>query len=396
MAATERVVARQPGIAVERLGVGGVQLHALAGQQVVVDGVAGERVPERVAAAAAVDQQQRGVHRLAQRLVQLARRHLGDRGEQPLGHPAARRRRPCAAAAARAGQPLRAGEQHVAQRRRQLVLAAPSRTVRTSSSTKNALPSDRSKHAGRPAPRGGPAPRMAAIWAATSAAAEPLQLEALDAAQPLPARQQRAQRRPAVDLVGAVGEHQQHPRALQRADEEGDEVEGGAVGPVQVLDDQHERPLRAEPAEHAEHQFEQLRGAAGRRRGARRRRPAPGSSRASSRRAGPSTRSSSAPDVVRTSVRSASTSGTSGRPSPPSSMQPPVSTRTPSVTGPNAASSSRLLPTPASPPTSTTPGSPAVVRATAARSRSSSRARAHEDGADDVDRHGPMLARRAL
>ena len=53
-----RVVAGQARVPLERLGVGGVQLRALAGKQVLVDGVAGERVPERVAAPGAVDDQQ--------------------------------------------------------------------------------------------------------------------------------------------------------------------------------------------------------------------------------------------------------------------------------------------------------------------------------------------------
>ena len=75
-------------------------------------------------------------------------------------------------------------------------------------------------------------------------------------------------------------------------------------------------------------------------------------------------------------------------------MQPPVRTRTPAAGPPNAASSSRLLPTPASPPTRTTPASPAAVRARAARSRASSLLPADEDGADDVHRHAQMLARR--
>ena len=45
----------------------------------------------------------------------------------------------------------------------------------------------------------------------------------------------------------------------QRAHEEGDEVQGGPVGPVQILDDQDQRPLGAQPAEHPQHEFEQLR-----------------------------------------------------------------------------------------------------------------------------------------
>ena len=60
------VVAGQPRVAVEGLGVGRVQLGALAGKQVFVDGVPGQGVPERVAAARAVDDEQKGVDGLAQ------------------------------------------------------------------------------------------------------------------------------------------------------------------------------------------------------------------------------------------------------------------------------------------------------------------------------------------
>jgi hypothetical protein len=85
-----RVVAGQSRVAVEGLGVGGVQLGPLAGEEVLVDRVPGERVPEGVATAGSVDDEQEGVHRLAQRLVQLGGGHRGDLGQQPLGHPAAR------------------------------------------------------------------------------------------------------------------------------------------------------------------------------------------------------------------------------------------------------------------------------------------------------------------
>ena len=70
-----------------------------------------------------------------------------------------------------------------------------------------------------------------------------------------------------------------------------------------------------------------------------------GSSRDSSVRAGPSRASSSAGRVVRASVRRASTSGTRGMPSAPSSTHCPRRMRKPSRSAPAAASAtSRLLP----------------------------------------------------
>ena len=109
---------------VESLGVGGVQLDALAGEQVLVDRVAGQRVPECVAAARAVDDEQRRVDDLAQCLVQLRGRHVGHLGEQPLRHPPAGHGGGPQQPLGGRGEPLRAVEQHVAQRRRQLLLRA--------------------------------------------------------------------------------------------------------------------------------------------------------------------------------------------------------------------------------------------------------------------------------
>ena len=48
-------------------------------------------------------------------------------------------------------------------------------------------------------------------------------------------------------LVVAVGDHQQQPLPPQVADQERQQVAGGAVGPVQILDHQHQRGLLAQP-----------------------------------------------------------------------------------------------------------------------------------------------------
>jgi len=49
-----------------------------------------------------------------------------------------------------------------------------------------------------------------------------------------------------MQLIGPVAERQRHPTRAQRAGQEGDQVPGGAVGPVQILQHQHHRgPLRA-------------------------------------------------------------------------------------------------------------------------------------------------------
>jgi hypothetical protein len=89
-------------------------------------------------------------------------------------------------------------------------------------------------------------------------ASEARQLYVLHGAHALPAGQQRAQRVGAVELVGAVRDDEQYADAAERAYEQGDQVERGRVGPVEVLDDEHERPLGGEAAEDAEHELQQL------------------------------------------------------------------------------------------------------------------------------------------
>ena len=64
----------------------------------------------------------------------------------------------------------------------------------------------------------------------------------------------------AVQLVGAVGEHEQDLRVAQAADEQRDELERRAVGPVQVLEHDQQRPVAARAGDRAEHELEQLRG----------------------------------------------------------------------------------------------------------------------------------------
>jgi hypothetical protein len=70
--------------------------------------------------------------------------------------------------------------------------------------------------------------------------------------------QQRPQRVAAVQLVGPIAGHQGHPAAAQGPDQEGQQVAGGAVGPVQVLDDQQQRGQLGQPDQQRQHAVEQL------------------------------------------------------------------------------------------------------------------------------------------
>jgi hypothetical protein len=71
--------------------------------------------------------------------------------------------------------------------------------------------------------------------------AEGGEFDALQVGQADQLGQQRPQRVAAVELVGAVAGDQGDPAAAQGPDEERQQVAGGPVGPVQVLDDQQQR-----------------------------------------------------------------------------------------------------------------------------------------------------------
>ena len=109
--------------------------------------------------------------------------------------------------------------------------------------------------------------------------------------------------------------------------------------------------------------------------------PMPGSKRPISSRAGPSTDAIRSGGRSRRKARNASVNGAYGRPSSARSRQPPTSTRMPSPRARTANSSmSRVLPIPASPATTTIPGSPSAARASAARRAPSSGSRPTSSG----------------
>jgi hypothetical protein len=59
------------------------------------------------------------------------------------------------------------------------------------------------------------------------------------------------------ELIRAGGENHRESFGALVADEEGDQVEAGRVGPVEILDHEHDRTLLAEAAEYSEDQLEQ-------------------------------------------------------------------------------------------------------------------------------------------
>ena len=81
----------------------------------------------------------------------------------------------------------------------------------------------------------------------------------LDAGAALELGQQRAQRVAAVQLVGAVGDDEAQRLGVGAAHEEGEEVARRGVGPVGVLEHEHDRPALAEPVDERQQRLEQAR-----------------------------------------------------------------------------------------------------------------------------------------
>ena len=204
-----------------------------------------------------IHQQQVVFHRLAQRREQLALAHPGHLRQQPVRHhPPRHRGGPQQPLRGRADR-IHAAQQHIPQRRRQVtrVPAIPDH------------PGDLLDQVGIPAGpvehlirhgRGRFAVEDRRELGRDLAAAESAQLDVVHRPDPLPAGQQRAQRMPPVKLIGTVGDHQQHRHRPQRPDQERGQIQRGRVGPVQILDDEHHRPDRAQPPEQAQHQLQQL------------------------------------------------------------------------------------------------------------------------------------------
>ena len=219
----------------------------------------------------------------------------------------------------------------------------------------------------------GPAPEDPGELRDDLLAREALQCDALDDRGALGLRHQRPQGMAAVQLVGAVCRDEQHALVARVAHEEGQEVARGAVRPVDVLEDEHQRLRLGQPSQEGEQELEH---ATLRERAldvAGLRRVELGQQRREARRAPPSSPASR--------PRSALTIGAYASSPSPRSTQSPVSTRAPCARARVASSATRrVLPTPDSPETSATAGRPSAARSSAADRPASSRSRPTNSG----------------
>ena len=224
------------------------------GQQVVVDRLAEQGVPEDVALS--VGEQDVHLDGLAQALVEAVRR----RGRTPRsacrGRPGGRRRWPRGPPA---GPGRRAGRAGPAARRR--ARRAP---IGRGRRRRRRAPRRRTR-----CPRRGRRCRATSasssgsgcsswIRLRTSGAASGRELEALDAADPGPLRDLRAERVAAVQVVGAVRRHHGDRADEGPGEQEAEHVAGGLVGPVGVLDDEQGRGLLGDRLEQGVHGLEQV------------------------------------------------------------------------------------------------------------------------------------------
>jgi hypothetical protein len=251
------LAARERRVALEGVRVRAVQAGALAGQHVGVDRVAHQRVAERVTAL--VCDEQVVLDGVAQCVEQGLVLHPGHRREHRVRNAAPRRGHHAKHVLNRRVHPLHARKQHVGQRGREPV------AVRAA-----ARDPERLLHEERIALRAleDLVDERRVGWLAEDRlellgdlrAREAGEIHPVHAPDALQRREEGAQRVPPVKLVGAVGADHQHRDAAHRPDEEGEQVDGRAVRPVQVLDDQRYRAVGGEPPDDAEHELEQPRG----------------------------------------------------------------------------------------------------------------------------------------
>ena len=235
----------------QRAGQRAVQLVALAGEQVVGDHLAQQRVAEGVAPVVLGDDEVAG-DRLAQRAAQGGAVEIGGLVEQLVVEALADGER--AQDLLRVlGQPLDAHHQRVAQRggQRAAALAGGEQLLHEQRVALAArVEAVEQLGAGRRTEdvlqRGG-----------ELVAAQRTEGHAAHARVALQLGQQRAQGVAAVQLVEAVRADDEHALAAQRVGQEGDEGARGGVGPVEILEDQHDRALGAHAVQQGEQRLEE-------------------------------------------------------------------------------------------------------------------------------------------
>ena len=232
-----------------------METNPLAGQQVAIDRLGDQGMAEDVAVTARLGDEHLPVDRLAQAVEQLHLVHGGDRGQHRLGDAGTGRGGDREHLLGAPTEPHHPGEQDLleagGQRGRAGAVAGQHQFLGEERVAFGAGV-DLVHQPGR--------------WVLAEQAGELLgQLVTAEAAQLEPPHaavagqlaEQPAEWVQAVQLVAAEGEQHQHRAVAEVGGQVGDQVAGGAVGPVQVLHDQQQRPSRGQPLDHAQQELEQ-------------------------------------------------------------------------------------------------------------------------------------------
>ena len=243
----------ETGIGAQGLGERQVQRGPLAREQVGVGRLLQQGVAEGVAVAV-VHEHVVG-HRRAQRIEECRLGQVGDGGEQPMAGLRAGGR----GHAQHRARVLRHGLQAQAQ---ELAEGGRQRAGRAAGGGEQLLGEERVALAARVQPRdepgiGGVAEDPGDL-SRELGGREGLELDPLHSFAALLLGHERAQRMASVQLVAAIGADEQDALVAQAAQQRGEELEGRAVGPMQVLDRDQEGRVggqlveqSAQPAEQA-------------------------------------------------------------------------------------------------------------------------------------------------
>lgn len=242
-------------VGLQGLGVAAVEAGALTGEQIVADGLADQGVPEAVAVVAGRRDEDVGAHGGSQGLDEVVLGELGDGGEQPvLDRGAALGDDPGDPLGA-LGQALDADQEQVAQGVGEAGAAAlvggDGEFLDEEGVAVGAF--EELVDLGRVGFAGEDAGDLAADLGSVEAA----EFDTADRAQPVEFGEERAQRVAAVDVVGAVGGEDDQATGAQGAEEIGEEVAGGGVGPVQVLQGHDDRAAGGDALQEAGGEFEE-------------------------------------------------------------------------------------------------------------------------------------------
>ncbi|SCG09961.1 hypothetical protein GA0115255_126473 [Streptomyces sp. Ncost-T6T-2b] len=254
------VVADEGGVGLQGFGVPAVDAGALPGQQVVADGLADQGVPEAVAVAVGRGLQQVGADGRAQGLVEVVLAEPGDGGQQFVFDEGAALGDDPGDPLGVLGERLHADEQEVAERFGEpgAVAAALQGAGQLLDEEGVAVGAfeDLVDECGL-----GDLGEDAGQLAADLVVAEPVEFDAGDGTQPVQFGEEGAQGVAAVDVVGAVGADDHEAAGAQGAEEIGEQMPGGGVRPVQILQDEDDRAVGGDLLQQASGEFEEAGGA---------------------------------------------------------------------------------------------------------------------------------------